>query len=252
MAFILAGIMVGFVLGFLGAGGTVVGLPFLLLFTSLEGHPALGTNASGVALISLAILGWRLFQREVRILEGVVFTLPGLIGIFAGVRLGLIFPGKQLVFLLGFVLFLIAGWMFYLSAQKPDPIRPEEASTGERPSGKRLGLLGLSAFLVGATAGFFAIGGGFMIVPALILAGGLSLEEAAATALLPIALFSSLVAAAYWQAGEVEFVFSMMMFVPGLVGGMSGLWLAHRLPKQILQRAFAVLLVFIGVYFIAF
>jgi uncharacterized protein len=263
LGIIVAGVVVGFVLGFLGAGGTVIGLPFLLLFSGLQGHVVLGTNAAGVALVAVCLLAWRLYRRELLIREGIVFTIPGLVGIFAGVQLGLLFPGQRLIFLLGFVLFLIAGWMYYMSTrpatltlQTAEGPSVEETTEGEilnraaRQDRRQLLLLIPTAFVVGAVAGFFAIGGGFMIVPGLILAGGLALNDAAATALLPIAAFASLVGFEYWTAGDVNPLVAGAMIVPGILGGISGIWMAQRLPKRTMQRLFALLLVLIGVYMV--
>ena len=69
---ILAGIIVGFVLGFLGAGGTVVGLPIFLIFSNLPGHQVLGTNAAGVAMVAASIFAWRLYKKDVSLLIGVI------------------------------------------------------------------------------------------------------------------------------------------------------------------------------------
>jgi uncharacterized protein len=260
---IAAGAVVGFVLGFLGAGGTVIGLPFLLLFSGMGGHEVLGTNAAGVAFIALCLLAMRLYRRELLVREGIAFAIPGLVGIFLGVRLGLLFPGQRLIFLLGFVLFLIAVWMFYLSSRTlvgasrtemgsvmEDTNRRVLSDRARSRERRRLLILIPTAFVIGATAGFFAIGGGFMIVPGLILVGGLALNDAAATALLPIAAFASLVGFEYWSAGDVNALVVGLMLVPGIAGGMFGIWMAQRLSKRIMQRAFALLLVLIGVYMI--
>jgi uncharacterized membrane protein YfcA len=248
---LVAGLFAGFVLGFLGAGGTVIGLPILLLLSStLRGHRAFGTNALGVAFIAAALFGWRLRTRRVRVREGLAFAVPGLLGIAVGVRLGLGFPGHRLVSLLGFVLFAVAAWMLYLSTRVP---QGPGVGSADSPSAHSLTVhravaLGVTAVAVGATAGFFAIGGGFMIVPALMIAGGLELAEAASTALLPIAVFAALVGIEYVAAGTAVVPASGIMLASGLSGGAAGIWLADRLPRPMLQRAFAAALVAIGVY----
>jgi hypothetical protein len=81
---LLAGLISGFVLGFLGAGGTVVGLPFLLIFDRLGPHNALGTNALGVSLIAAALLIWRIRNKQILLTSGVMFALPGLVGVMQG------------------------------------------------------------------------------------------------------------------------------------------------------------------------
>lgn len=253
-AALVAGALAGFVLGLLGAGGTVVGLPILLFLGGLRPHLALGTNALGVALVALALLAWRLGRRQVALRAALTFTVPGLAGIYVGARLGLAFPGQSLVSLLGLLLFVIAGWLAYSS------FRPAggggsgaEASAGSVAADRRVGravVLGGVALVVGVTAGFFAIGGGFMIVPALALFGGLELMDAAATALLPVTLFAACVAAQYWLSGSVAPATSVAMLPPGVGGGVIGVWLGGRLSRRTAQRIFAAFLVALGVYMI--
>jgi uncharacterized membrane protein YfcA len=254
LAGLAAGLVAGFVLGFLGAGGTVVGLPILLYFSGLQLRTVLGSNALGVSLIALALLAWRLYRRELRVAEAVTFAMPGLLGIYVGVQLGLVFPGQRLIFLLSIVLVVVAGWMFYLSTRQE-----ATAAASDHPSStltppnmplslKRLIRMAPIALVIGIAAGFFGIGGGFMIVPALIIAGDLTLREAAATSLLPIAAFSALVGIEYWAAHTIDLNTTGFMLGAGILGGVTGVWLATRLPKKIMQRVFATALVLIGAY----
>jgi uncharacterized protein len=250
---IFAGIMVGFVLGFLGAGGTVVGLPIFLIFSNFNGHQVLGTNAAGVAMVTASIFAWRLYKKDVDLLIGVIFSLPGLLGIYIGTQLGLLYPGKKLIFLLGIILFFIAGWMLYLSFRKVNKSSPNSENKPEQKSKsnnfKKKLYLGIAALFIGAVSGFFAIGGGFMIVPAIILIGGLELNDAAGTALLPITLFAALVGE-YFRAGDVNTTTSAIMILPGILSGGFGIWLAKHLPKIIMQSLFAVFLIAIGFYMV--
>jgi uncharacterized protein len=251
---ILAGIIIGFVLGFLGAGGTVVGLPIFLLFSNLHGHKVLGTNASGVALVAASIFIWRLYKKDVDVITGVIFSLPGLLGIYTGAQLGLLYPGKSLIFLLGIVIFFIAGWMFYQSVRKENTNKntyiAKSGQTGNTMNSKRRLYLIPAAFAIGAVAGFFAIGGGFMIVPAFILIGEMAINDAAGTALLPITLFAALVGLEYFNAGDVNLTLAGIMIVPGIISGSFGIWLAKRLPKKIMQRLFSLFLILIGFFMI--
>ncbi len=251
---IFAGVIVGFVLGFLGAGGTVVGLPIFLMFSNLNGHQVLGTNAAGVAMVAASIFVWRLYKKDVNLLIGIIFSLPGLLGIYIGTQLGLIYPGKKLIFLLGILLFFIAGWMLYLSFHKENtPSQNSENKPGQISKSnnfKRKIYLAIGAFLIGAVSGFFAIGGGFMIVPAIIFIAELELNDAAGTALLPITLFAALVGLEYFRAGDVNITMSSIMIIPGILSGAFGIWLAKHLSKKIMQRFFAFFLIAIGFYMI--
>jgi uncharacterized protein len=245
---LVAGSLGGLVLGYLGAGGTVIGLPFLLYLAALRPHQALGTNAVGISLIALALLAWRLWHRQILLREGLVFAVPGLLGNVVGVRLGLLYPGQKLVYLLGILLFGVAAWLVYLSTRT-------EAAGSTRPQRHPLSTPGLlrlvpTAFAVGAAAGFFAIGGGFMIVPAIALAGQVDLLDAAAAGLVPIAAFSGWIGIQYWAAGDVRVSLVLAMFVAGVVGGGIGIALAERLSKRLTQRIFGLFLACLGIYMV--
>ncbi len=246
----LAGIAAGLVLGFLGAGGTVIAIPILLAGTQIDAHRVLGTNALGVALAACVLFIWR--YREVRtgLRETVVFLVPGVAGIYAGASLGLIYPSRQLIFLLGILLFFVAAWIFYLSLGVATARSPTDAGREQTPLQIRARKLVPVAFVVGMIAGFFGIGGGFLIVPALVFAGAMPLEVATVMALLPISAFALTVGVRYLAAGAVVLPWSGVMAVCGLAGGAGGRWLNRRLPRVALQRAFALLLVAIGAYFV--
>jgi len=230
----------------------------LLFLAGLDPHHTLGTNALGVFLIAAMLFAWQSRQLRLPVMHGVWFSSFGIPGIYLGARLGLLYPGQKLVFLLGLVLFVVAGWMVYLSFRQRASIAdgaagPGAAAASSHPQGppltpSRVTAVGCSAFAVGLTAGFFGIGGGFMIVPALMLVGGIELSLAAPVALLPIAAFSGLVGAEYWQAGQILPLWSAAMLLAGIPAGAFGIWLSRRLSKVVVLRAFAALLVAIGIY----
>lgn len=248
----LAGLAAGFILGLLGAGGPVVGLPFLLYLADISPHPALGSNALGVSMIAAVLYGFRLRRREAIVAPGMAYAVPGMFGIYIGAQLGLHYPGTGLVFLLGFVLFAIAGWQFYLSAKVGGPHAPRTAPPGSGVGVSRGSLLKTTpvALAVGAASGFFGIGGGFMIVPSLALTAGVELTEAISSSLLPIAGFAGVVGASYLRAGDVDLGLSIVMLPLGLLGGYAGIWLGKRITKTAIYRVFASFLALLGVYFI--
>lgn len=246
----LAGVCAGLVLGFLGAGGTVVAIPVLLAGTNTEAHTVLGTNALGVALAACALFLWRYREHRAGLRETLIFMLPGITGVYAGASLGLVFPSHGLIFLLGLLLFAVAGWVAYTSTR---PFSGEPRTDTAHVEGDlcaKARLLIPATFLVGALSGFFGIGGGFMIVPALMFMGGMPIELATVMSLLPIGAFALMLGGRYLLAGAVVLPWSGTMAVCALAGGAAGIRLNQRLPRPLLQRAFAILLVFIGIYFI--
>jgi uncharacterized protein len=244
---ILGGIFAGLALGMLGAGGTIIGLPMFLYLGGPQGHAAFGTNALGVTVIALVLLLWRIRGREVDLPLGIAFAIPGLVGIAIGARLGLLYPAARLVFLLSFLIIAVAGWIGYLSTQPAAPA-PARAAAIEM---RQVIRIVPTAFVVGLISGFFAIGGGFLVVPGLAIAAAIDLRSSARSSLVPIAAFAGLDAIEYVLAGDVKVGLSGVMIAAGLAGGAVGVALADRLRLQTVQRIFAVFLGIIAVYMIA-
>ncbi len=260
--FLLAGLLAGFCVGFIGAGAAVVGLPFLLYLDGMKPDTALGTNALGVALTIVVVLLYRLYKKDVHVGSGLIFAAPGLAGVSLGTWLGGLLPGKEILFLLGFLLFAVAGWMFYLSvhlarAEAGDSDdaateRSAERSSPGRPSPSRRDRvkLGVCGAGVGVACGFFSIGGGFMIIPAIMLSAGFPLLDAIATGLLPFATFSLWIGGEYWVEGSARVLPAVTMMGTGILGGVAGTWLATHISKVKMQRLFAVFMLALGIYMI--
>lgn len=244
---ILGGAFAGLALGMLGAGGTIIGLPLFLYLGGPQGHAAFGTNAFGVTIIALLLLCWRIGKGQINIPLGIVFTIPGLVGIGIGAHLGLLYPAKKLIFLLSFLILIVGGWILYLSTQ------PEKAASDTKGGITRGQIVRIvpTALVIGLISGFFAIGGGFLVVPGLAIAAGIDLRGSARTSLLPITAFAGLDAIEYTMAGDVRFDLAGIMIVAGLVGGGVGIMLANRLRLPLIQRIFAVFLACIAIYMLA-
>ncbi len=248
---IIGGLLSGLALGMLGAGGTIIGLPMILYLGGPGGHAAFGTNAFAVAIIAAVLLAWRVQRGEVDGRLGVVFAVPGLAGIAIGARLGLIYPAAKLVFLLSFLILIVAIWIGYLSRKaSPEPDTEFAKEPLRRLSPRLLLKVVATAFGVGLVSGFFAIGGGFLVVPGLAIAAAVDLRSSARSSLVPIAAFAGLDALEYLAAGDVRLGPSGVMIAAGLVGGALGLFLSNRLRLQILQRIFSVFLACVALYMI--
>lgn len=247
---VVAGILAGFVLGFLGAGGAVVSLPVFLILAGLALHPTLGTNAIGVAFIAAVLFLWYASQERLPVLPAILFAVFGGPSIYLGAHLGLLYPGRKLIFLLGLLLFVIAAWMAYLSYRRPH--RPASGSSTDSPrhrlTFKQMVWIAILAAVTGLVAGFFGVAGGVLIVPALMIAGGLDLALSAALALLPMAVFSGLVGLEYWQSGDVKMLWALLMLAAGIPAGAFGIWLSRRLSTNVMLRVFAVFIAAVGLY----
>jgi uncharacterized protein len=254
---VLGGALAGLALGMLGAGGTIIGLPMFLYLGGPHGHLAFGTNALGVSVIALALMLWRRFRGEVDLLPGVVFAIPGLAGIGIGAHLSLLYPARRLAYLLSFLILVVACWIGYLGMRRSnDDPGAVDADAGAAPpqfaiDWRRVLWIVPTAFVVSLISGFFAIGGGFLVVPSLAIAGAIDLRAAARSSLLPITAFAGLGAIEYLYAGEASLTSSAVMILTGLIGGALGIVLGNKLPLQTLQRVFATFLGLVAIYMIA-
>jgi len=103
-------------------------------------------------------------------------------------------------------------------------------------------------FLVGLLSGYFGIGGGFLIVPGLIISGGLNIIEAVGTSLIAVGTFGIITAARYTLSGEVNAVVAVLYVVGGILGGWGGAKLAGRIPKMRLTQVFAIIIIVVALY----
>ncbi len=237
----MVGLAIGAVLGLIGAGGAVVAVPaFLFLFGF---SPLAATTASLAVVAASASAGAipRLRLGQVRIKQALTFWALGIIGTLAGSRLAPVIP--ELVLVIGFAVVMlgaaVAMW------RKSSSTEPDEAPQ------RAVWLLPVVAIAVGLLTGLFGVGGGFLIVPALVLVFGLPFGLATGTSLVVVAL-NSLTALLF----KVDTWASVDWHVPAfvVVGGLVGSVLASRwnvgVPRAILERAFAILLVLLAVWMI--
>ena len=109
----------------------------------------------------------------------------------------------------------------------------------------------LTGFLVGLAAGYFGIGGGFLVVPALIHAiPGLNMIDAIGTSLLPVSTFSSVTAARYSLSGEINLPVTILFVLGGMIGGLYGTRISSKVPIDTLKQVFAIILIVIAIYII--
>ncbi len=240
---VVSGLMVGFTLGLIGGGGSILAVPLLLYLVGYNNpHVVIGTTALAVALTAYANLipHWR--AGNVRWLPAITFAIPGVVGAAVGAQLGKIVPGKQLLFL--FALLMIGVAITMLRPAKS--IAPKPAQSGKTMIAKTTPV----GFLVGALSGFFGIGGGFLIVPGLMFATGMPLLNAIGTSLFSVGMFGTTTAIIYAFSGLINWVIALEFIAGGVLGGLAGARLATRLGKQkkTLSRIFAGVILVVAMY----
>jgi uncharacterized membrane protein YfcA len=240
---LLSGGLVNFSLGLVGGGGSILATPLLLYVVGVaQPHIAIGTSALAVAANAFANLAGHARAGNVRWRCATVFAVIGTLGALAGSTLGKIIDGTSLLFLFGLLMLAVGARM----------LRPRrESAATERPSDLRTCLItGAVAFAAGVASGFFGIGGGFLIVPGLILATGMPMINAIGSSLLAVGSFGLATALNYALSGLVDWPVAGEFIAGGIVGGLLGMTLANHLStqKNALNRIFAGLIFAVAVY----
>ena len=238
-----SGGLVGFSLGLVGGGGSILATPLLLYVVGVtQPHIAIGTSALAVSVNAFANLIGHAKSGNVRWRCAIVFAGVGTIGALAGSTLGKLVDGQRLLFLFGLLMVLVGVMML-----RPKP----KAAAPERPVDPRTCLItGTVAFVTGMASGFFGIGGGFLIVPGLILATGMPMINAIGSSLLAVGSFGLATALNYAASGLVDWPIAFEFIAGGIIGGIAGMMLANRLSagKNTLNRIFAGLIFAVAAY----
>jgi uncharacterized membrane protein YfcA len=227
----------------LGGGGSILAVPLLIYVVGVRSpHVAIGTSALAVAVNAFANLIAHSRAGNVKWPCAAVFAGSGVAGAALGAALGKAVDGKQLLFLFGIVMLAVAAAMFSPRAAAGDPnIRITPAI------GLRLVAIGL---LVGFLSGFFGIGGGFLIVPAIMLGSGMATINAIGSSLVSVGAFGLTTAMSYAFTGLVDWRIAALFVLGGVGGGLAGVALAGRLAarRTLLTRIFAGVVVAVGCF----
>lgn len=247
LAALASGLAIGLILGLVGGGGSILAVPLLVHFVGVNSpHLAIGTAAAGVAANALAGVFSHVRAGNVRWPCGLVFAAAGVIGAALGAEAGKAVDGGRLLFLFGLLMIGVGAFMLRKRRRELDP---DVRMTRENARAMLPRLIG-SGLSVGLLAGFFGIGGGFLIVPALIFAAGLPIQLAIGTSLLAVAALGATTATSYAISGLVDWPLFGLLFLGGAAGSLFGAriggWLLGR--KRMLEVGFAMLVMAVGAY----
>lgn len=238
----LSGSLVGFSLGLVGGGGSILAVPLMVYLVGVTSpHVAIGTSALAVAanaatgLISHARAGtvkWRC---------GGMYAAAGVLGALAGSTAGKVFDGQRLLFLFAIVMIVVGIVM--LRGRKAVGVAGAQCDRENAP--KVLGYgLGTGIF-----SGFFGIGGGFLIVPGLVAATSMPIINAVGTSLVAVTAFGLTTALNYAVSGLVDWALAAVFIGGGIVGGLGGTLAAKRLSGSgQLTTVFAMLIFVVAAY----
>ena len=240
---VASGALVGFSLGLVGGGGSILAVPLLIYVVGIaDPHVAIGTSAIAVAASAFANLLHHGRAGHVKWRCALVFAAAGVGGAFLGSSLGKWVDGRQL--LTGFaVLMLVVAAMMLRR-------RSAAGSPDVKLNKENLPLLLVIGLGAGALSGFFGIGGGFLIVPGLMLATGMPIINAVGSSLVGVTAFGLTTAANYAASGLIDWTLALLFVAGGVIGGLTGTVAASVLAAKTgrLHIVFAVLIVVVAGY----
>ena len=247
---VLGALAIGLTLGLLGSGGSAVTVPVLVY---LVGHDVKQSIAESMAIVGLISLVAAFPYGRHRLIDWTsvwYFGIPGMFGTFAGAWLGGLAPGALQLAVFGTVLVVSAFAMFKKSTFK-ELSSEFETKVIQRSSIAKIGLEGT---IVGIITGFVGVGGGFLIVPALVLLGKLPIRMAIGTSLVIIALKSAIGFIKYQhhlltvEDRSVDPSTLLIFSLIGIVGSWAGQRLNARINQELLKRLFAIFLMVLGIW----
>ncbi len=238
---VVSGAFVGFSLGLIGGGGSILAVPLLIYVVGVrQPHLVIGTTALAVALNAFANLVPHARRGNIRWRAGWQFALAGGLGALAGAAFGKRVDGRALLFLFSLL-------MLFVAVRMARPVKIADlAKTPGAGGGRVIG----TGFGVGMLAGFFGIGGGFLVVPGLVRSTGMGMLEAVGTSLLAVGIFGLTTTVSYAFAGLVSGLIAVEFLLGGVFGGWAGASAASHIAKKgrLLNYIFSGIVVLVGLY----
>ncbi|MEV0002896.1 sulfite exporter TauE/SafE family protein [Micromonospora sp. NPDC050980] len=243
LALTVAGaVLIGVSLGLLGGGGSILAVPLLVYVADLPAKEAIATSLLVVGATSAVGVLPHARAHRVRWRTGLVFGLAGMTGAYAGGRLAEFVPAG--VLLTAFALMMLATAAAMIRGRRPVEGRP---TPHELPARRVI----LDGVVVGLVTGLVGAGGGFLVVPALALLGGLPMPVAVGTSLVVIAMKSFAGLAGYLSSVQIDWRLAGAVTAAAILGSLLGGRLAGRIPEDVLRRAFGWFVVVMGVFVLA-
>lgn len=242
-----AGSVIGFTLGLIGGGGSILATPLLLYVVGVRDvHTAMGTGALAVSvnaylnLVSHSVKGhvwWRC---------ATIFAVIGALAAFVGSSLGKLIDGNVLLIGFAMVMLIVSGLMFR-------PLRFSPLHQRQGLDARAYGKLSLIALAAGLCSGIFGIGGGFLIVPGLMFSVGMPMVNAVGSSLLAVGTYGLASAINYARSDMVDWQVAAEFIAGGVIGGVIGMILCARLSvrPELLKRCFGALVLCVALWMIA-
>lgn len=230
--------LIGLSLGLIGGGGSILTVPILVYFLGVSVHDAVGMSLAVVGATSL--FGAYMHRRKgnVEMRSGLLFGLAGVIGAFWGAPLTHMVAPNVLLLIFAGLMLVVAVSMLWRGRHADDEAHGEANVFKASAAG----------FGVGVMTGFLGVGGGFLIVPALVFFGGLPVRRAIGTSLLVIALNCAAGLFGHLSYGLFDLSLTFWVTILAVGGAVFGTILSQRFSAANLQKSFAVLVLVVAVF----
>jgi len=238
-----AGSLVGFTLGLVGGGGSILAVPLMVYLVGVsDPHVAIGTSAMAVAANALIGLTHHARNNHVKWRCALLFATAGVAGAWLGSLGGKAMDGQKLLALFALLMLVVAALMFRSRGQEGDPAVVLNRSNAPK--------LLASGAATGALSGFFGIGGGFLVVPGLIASTGMPILFAVGSSLVAVSAFGLTTALSYAASGLINWSLAASFIAGGAVGSLLGTRMAERLAdrKGMLNLTLAVLIIAVALF----
>lgn len=222
---LFSGMLVGFTLGLIGGGGSILAVPLMVYVVGVSNpHVALGTSALAVAINALVSLAQHARAHTVKWRCAGIYASCGIVGAFAGAAVGKAVDGRHL--LLCFAILMIGVGIIMIKGRR------NEGCPGASCNRQNAGKVATYGVGTGLLSGFFGIGGGFLIVPGLIASTGMPILNAVGTSLVAVSAFGLSTALSYMISGFIDWQLAGLFILGGAGGSVLGIHTARRMAKS--------------------
>ncbi|HXG94270.1 MAG TPA: sulfite exporter TauE/SafE family protein [Blastocatellia bacterium] len=233
---------IGLSLGLIGGGGSIITVPVLVYVIGVEPHEAISMSLAVVGVTSLIGAAFHSRRGTVRFKTGALFGAAGIAGAFFGSRLTYLLSPAALLLAFAALMIIIAALML---------IKKHGARDEARHAPFNLLKAITAGSIVGVLTGFLGVGGGFLIVPALVLFGGLAMKDAIGTSLLVIAINCAAGLAGHLAHGGFSITTASYVTLFAAAGTLAGAQLSHKTSPAMLRKGFAVFVIAVAVFLVA-
>ncbi|MDZ7662966.1 sulfite exporter TauE/SafE family protein [Thiohalophilus sp.] len=248
---ILAGLATGIMLGIFGSGGSIITTPALLYLLDIAPKSAIAMSLGIVAVTATltALQHWRAGNVNGKVT--LIFGIFGILGTYAGARLGVITPVVLQLSIFALVMYA-AAWKMLRPAQPPRSAGAAAVEAAEGCTSRHcLSHVAMHGIVVGALTGLVGVGGGFLIVPALVILSRLPMKQAIGTSLAIVAVKSYAGFAGYVGDVPIDYALMAVFAAVAVVGSVIGTRLARCVSGDVLKKGFAIFLMLVATYILA-